>query len=418
MDNSDNITWAESRGKTNAQAKTSSALGLGQFVKGTWLDMIRRYRPDLAQGKSDAEILELRKDADISKEMTRRYAQENEAKLRQAGIPVTPGSTYLMHFAGPSGGIALMNADPNTPVESILSGQAIKANPFLQGKTASWVIAWANKKMADAAKSSVTPQPAQPIPYVAQTQVLDPAFGATSWPPIPASPNVLSPKALRPFAGAPRVVSNPFVDGTVRARQTLDDALTAPRAPLSVFSDRFGGWDDLGGASGPTRSGGSNDLGQAGDGSNPGAGGEPFAQTGVDPSESSQPMPPFASSSNGMTSSIRRLGSRIPGAQGLVPQQAQTLSGSVGGVPSFLPVWRPPEALLAPDRNQSLRDLVQPLPFNQAKLPPRDASGGIPGLLMQLGAFDPSQPNDPPAGGLLRLLQDYMRNNPDSSSAL
>lgn len=32
---------------------------------------------------------------------------------------------------------------------------------------------------------------------------------------------------------------------------------------------------------------------------------------------------------------------------------------------------------------------------------------------MQIGAFDPSRPDDPPAGGLLRLLQDYMRNNPD-----
>src|SRR5262249_29392005 len=153
----DNITQAESSGDPNAPAKTSSALGLGQFLKGTWLDMIRRYHPELAQGKSDAEILELRKDPKLSREMTGNYAEENNVKLRQAGIPVTPGSTYLMHFAGPSGGIALMKADPNTPVESILSDQAIKANPYLQGKTASWVIAWANKKMADAAKLSVKP---------------------------------------------------------------------------------------------------------------------------------------------------------------------------------------------------------------------------------------------------------------------
>ena len=40
---------------------TICALGLGQFVKATWLDMIRRYHPELAQGRSDAEILDLRK---------------------------------------------------------------------------------------------------------------------------------------------------------------------------------------------------------------------------------------------------------------------------------------------------------------------------------------------------------------------
>ncbi len=108
MDNSDDITWAESRGKKNAKAPTSSATGLGQFIDGTWLDMIRRYRPDLVQGKTRAEILELRKDEIYSREMTRRYAEENEAKLRQAGLPVTPGSTYLMHF------IALIENDLRT----------------------------------------------------------------------------------------------------------------------------------------------------------------------------------------------------------------------------------------------------------------------------------------------------------------
>jgi hypothetical protein len=124
-----NITQAESSGRSDKPNPNSSALGLGQFVNATWLEMIRRYEPDLARGKSDAEILELRKNPKYSQEMTDRYAEENQAKLRHAGLPVTPGSTYLAHFAGPSGAIALMKADPNTPVESILRDQAIQANP-------------------------------------------------------------------------------------------------------------------------------------------------------------------------------------------------------------------------------------------------------------------------------------------------
>lgn len=135
----DKIISAESSGnvkKANEPNKTASALGLGQFINATRLDVIRRYRHDLADGKSDAEILELRKNPDLSKEMTARYAAENETRLGQAGVPVTPASTYLMHFAGPGGGVRLMKADPNAPVESILNDDAIQANPFLRGKTA------------------------------------------------------------------------------------------------------------------------------------------------------------------------------------------------------------------------------------------------------------------------------------------
>ena len=70
MDILDNIISAESSRnlkKANEPNKTSSALGLGQFINGTWLDMIKRYRHDLAEGKSDAEILELRKNPTFRK---------------------------------------------------------------------------------------------------------------------------------------------------------------------------------------------------------------------------------------------------------------------------------------------------------------------------------------------------------------
>ncbi|WP_340672439.1 hypothetical protein [Bradyrhizobium ottawaense] len=40
--------------------------------------------------------------------------------------------------AGPGGGVRLLRADTNTPVESILDENAIKANSFLRGKTAGW----------------------------------------------------------------------------------------------------------------------------------------------------------------------------------------------------------------------------------------------------------------------------------------
>ncbi len=262
MDILDKIISAESSGnlkKANQPNKTSSALGLGQFINGTWLEMIKRLKPELARGKSDAEILELRKDADLSKEMTASYAAENQARLRRAGVPVTPASTYLMHFAGPGGGVKLMKADPNTPVESILDDNAIKANPFLRGKTASWVISWANEKMEHAAASRPTAASrhapwdvgSQPIPWLAQTQAVEPAFGATSWPQHPAPPNVLSPDAARRIAGAPTTAPIPFLAGTTRTQQVLGNSLPAPGAAPWDLSDRFGQWSGVGGVLGP-----------------------------------------------------------------------------------------------------------------------------------------------------------------------
>src|SRR6201984_3609274 len=57
------IIGVESDGDPNAKNKRSSATGLGQFLDETWLDMIRVHRPDLAKGRSQAEILELRRGA-------------------------------------------------------------------------------------------------------------------------------------------------------------------------------------------------------------------------------------------------------------------------------------------------------------------------------------------------------------------
>jgi len=340
MDTRDKIISAESSGnlkKANEPNKTSSALGLGQFINGTWLDMIKRYRRDLAEGKSDAEILELRKNPDLSKEMTAKYAAENEARLRQAGVPVTPASTYLMHFAGPGGGVKLLKADPDTPVESILDANAIQANPFLRGKTASWVVDWANKKMArtpvpGANGGSQPPQwgaGAQPVPSLAQTQAVAPAFDATSWLQRPASPNVLSPDAVRHLARTPSTAPTPFVDGAARAQQALDNSLPAPGASPWDAAKRFGKWSSLGGVSGPVRSG----------------------------------------------------------------------ANGGGGAASFPSVPFPLEALLSPDSGRGLAEWASSSRRSEAPLAPKNAT------------TNPDAIASESAGGLLGLIQDYMRNN-------
>jgi hypothetical protein len=167
----DNIIGAESGGSATAANPNSSALGPSQFISSTWLDMMHRYRPDI-QG-SDDQLLAMRTDPQLSREMTANYAAENQRTLSQAGLPVTPGSTYLAHFAGPQGAVKVLQADPNAPVSSILGDAAVRANPFLRGMTAAGLQAWADRKMggstapaqqAQAAPAPQGPAPTQPSP--------------------------------------------------------------------------------------------------------------------------------------------------------------------------------------------------------------------------------------------------------------
>src|SRR5687768_4891578 len=143
----DKIISAESGGNPNARNPHSSAGGAGQFIDSTFLSMMRKHRPDLVAGKSNADILALKFDPAISREMTSAYAADNAGILSKRGLPVTPGSTYLAHFAGPQGAVGILSADPNAPVAGILTPKAMEANPFLNGMTAADLRAWADRKV-------------------------------------------------------------------------------------------------------------------------------------------------------------------------------------------------------------------------------------------------------------------------------
>jgi len=138
---------SESGGNPNATNSRSSAGGLGQFIDSTWLSTIKKYRPDVAQGKTDAQLLQLKFNPELSREMTAAYANENAQFLKARGIEPTPGAIKLSHFAGPAGAAAIY-ADPGKTVEALLGSKAVAANPFLRGKTGADTIAWAEGVMS------------------------------------------------------------------------------------------------------------------------------------------------------------------------------------------------------------------------------------------------------------------------------
>lgn len=155
----DRIIGIESGGRADAKNPNSSATGAGQFISSTWLGMVRKYRPDLMNGRTNGEVLALRNDYALSREMTRLYAQENANFLATQGLAQTPGNIYLAHFLGPRGAAQVLKAAPGASIESIVGPDAVKANGFLSGKTAGWVVSWADKKMGGAKAASAPADP-------------------------------------------------------------------------------------------------------------------------------------------------------------------------------------------------------------------------------------------------------------------
>ncbi|MEH2501251.1 hypothetical protein V1290_000062 [Bradyrhizobium sp. AZCC 1578] len=168
----DSIIGVESGGNPNATNPRSSASGLGQFIDSTWLATIRTARPDIANGKSDAELLALKTDPQLSREMTEAYANQNQGILARAGVPVTDGNIYLSHFAGPGGAVKVLQADPSAPVSAILGDAVVKANPFLARMTAGDLQAWASKKVGGSAPQAA---PSSTAPAAAPAGLLKPA---------------------------------------------------------------------------------------------------------------------------------------------------------------------------------------------------------------------------------------------------
>lgn len=204
----DSIIGAESGGNPNATNPNSSAAGPGQFIDSTWLDVVRKARPDLAD-QPDSALLALKTDPQVARQATEAYAQQNQAVLAKAGLPVNDGTTYLAHFAGPQGAVKVLQSDPTAPVADILGPGVVKANPFLANMTAADLQAWASRKMgaAPTAGAPTAPQPAmvvsQPVsaPIFAQVPQATPQQQASAAPAyIPDTPQ----QPLNPIFAAPR----------------------------------------------------------------------------------------------------------------------------------------------------------------------------------------------------------------------
>lgn len=143
----DQIIRVESGGKADAKNPLSSATGLGQFIESTWLRMMKQYRPDLAGSMSREELLALRNDPTLSREMVTALAREGEAYLKARGHDITAGRLYLCHFLGAEGAHVVLSSPDEALVGDVMGSGVISANPFLKGRTVAYIKEWAELKM-------------------------------------------------------------------------------------------------------------------------------------------------------------------------------------------------------------------------------------------------------------------------------
>lgn len=132
-------------GNYGVKASTSNAQGLFQFIPSTWRNMMKKYGGSLGVDTAkmtDAQILELRNDPQMSTNMAALYAKDNKDILkREFSVEPNDADLYLAHFLGPAGAITFlraMRAGPNDPVSATgaLSQAAIDANKsVLSGKS-------------------------------------------------------------------------------------------------------------------------------------------------------------------------------------------------------------------------------------------------------------------------------------------
>ncbi len=114
--------------------------------------MMNTYRPDLASRLSTAQLLDLRYDPTISREMVRNLAREGEAYLKARGQTVTAGRLYLCHFLGMEGAGRVLAAPGDAQLVAVLGpGRDQSPTRSWPESRPAYVIDWAERKMGNRA---------------------------------------------------------------------------------------------------------------------------------------------------------------------------------------------------------------------------------------------------------------------------
>jgi hypothetical protein len=143
------IARAESSLKPEVGAKTSTAGGLFGVIDSTWKGF------GGAPGKKFDPDENIRVGTDV-------ISSNTQALKKFLNRDPRPAEIYAAHYFGPAGAKSFLSADPATPIVDILGQKAVKANPNLQGKTVSQVMAQLETKMGGPKQPDVSRETSAP----------------------------------------------------------------------------------------------------------------------------------------------------------------------------------------------------------------------------------------------------------------
>lgn len=265
----------ESSLNPEAKAATSSAVGLFQFLKSTWLQVMKEEGPRLgyqqyadaitrtsdgdyivADSKLRTEILNLREDPQVAADLAAAFTATNGAYLAEKfGRMPSPGELYIAHFLGAQGAEKMFTAglaNPDQNAAALFPAQA-RANPtifYSHGKARSV------KEVYLSLIAKHAPQPTQDAAFAAQQlaaaqQIATDALGvqplgyASGEMPLssglqPLLP-VLSPQHPSPVAFQPATLSfQELFTTTASSQQAAYPTENEGSAPGSFFSSLYG----------------------------------------------------------------------------------------------------------------------------------------------------------------------------------
>lgn len=231
------LTTAQIESNLNpaAQAATSSAKGLYQFIDQTWLATMKQagsalglsqyanaivQAPDGSYAVPDtharAAIMKLRNDPTVSATLAGAFTRSNAAKLAASiGRAPSEGELYIAHFLGPDGAAKLIATAATSPQANAAAmfpaaaaanraifydraGHALGAGAVYSKLTGRYEMARALAFSPSAQNAADAPVPPEPIPNVPDTAGVTQAYAEArvALPPVPVNRPVQEGKPL------------------------------------------------------------------------------------------------------------------------------------------------------------------------------------------------------------------------------
>jgi hypothetical protein len=142
------LAQIESGNRPYVKAPTSSASGLYQFIRSSWISEGGQWGDDMSQAFGGLQPSE-----DEQLQRAKSFTEKNANILRAKNVPINKASLYAAHFLGAGTAAAVIAADVTASAEALAGPNATKANPsILKDKTVGQFLSWLHTKTGDWAR--------------------------------------------------------------------------------------------------------------------------------------------------------------------------------------------------------------------------------------------------------------------------